>query len=109
MSEGEVAEETEREPEKLGLRGGRRAGPLRMGDSGCWRGRRGGMARLEGPRRLRSQECIGAFSVQEAFQAFSGFRLGLGLPSMHTVPTQVASQFTPLRIQPPAAGPSVRD
>ena len=41
MSEGEGAEETEREQEKLDLRGGRKAGPLRMGDSGCWRGCRG--------------------------------------------------------------------
>ena len=44
MSEGEGAEETEREQEKLGLRGGRKAGPLRRGHSGCWRGRRGGTA-----------------------------------------------------------------
>ena len=48
MSEGEGAEETEREQEKLGLRGGRKAGPLRRGDSGCWRGCRGGMAGTEG-------------------------------------------------------------
>ena len=38
MSEGEGAGETEREQEKLGLRGGRKAGPLRRGDSGYWRG-----------------------------------------------------------------------
>ena len=44
MSEGEGAEDTHREPEKLGLRRERKAGPLRMGDSGCWRGRRGGTA-----------------------------------------------------------------
>ena len=42
MSEGEGAEETERVQEKLGLRGGWKAGPLRRGHSGCWRGRRGG-------------------------------------------------------------------
>ena len=42
MSEGEGAEETEREQEKLGLRGVRKAGPFRRGHSGCWRGRRGG-------------------------------------------------------------------
>ena len=44
MSEGEGAEETEGEQEKLGLRGGRKAGPLRRGHSGCWRGHRGGTA-----------------------------------------------------------------
>ena len=42
MSEREGAEETEREQEKLGLRGGRTAWPLRRGRRGCWRGRRGG-------------------------------------------------------------------
>ena len=40
MSEVEGAEETEREQEKLGLQGGRKARPLRR----CWRGRRGGAA-----------------------------------------------------------------
>ena len=34
MSKGEGAEEKEREPEMRGLRGGRKAGPLRRGDSG---------------------------------------------------------------------------
>ena len=42
MSEGEGAEETEREHEKLGLQGGRKDGPLRKGRRGCWRGRRAG-------------------------------------------------------------------
>ena len=41
MSEGEGVEETEREQEMLGFRR-RKAGPLRRGHSGCWRGRRGG-------------------------------------------------------------------
>ena len=44
MSEGEEAEETLREQEKLGLRGERKYGPLRRGHNGCWRGRRGGTA-----------------------------------------------------------------
>ena len=42
MSEGEGAEETEREHEKLVLRGGREAGDLRRGHSECSRGRGGG-------------------------------------------------------------------
>ena len=42
MLEGEGAEETEREQEKLGLGVGRKAEPLRRGNSGYWRGRRGG-------------------------------------------------------------------
>ena len=44
MSEGEGAGETEREQEKLGLRGGRKAGPLRRGHIGYWRGHRGATA-----------------------------------------------------------------
>ena len=44
MSEGKGPEETEREQEKLGIRGRRKSGPLRRGHSGCWRGRRGGMS-----------------------------------------------------------------
>ena len=40
-SSGEGAKETEREQEKLGLRGGRKAGPLRRGGSMYWRGCRG--------------------------------------------------------------------
>ena len=44
MSDGEGAEEIERELEKLGLRGEKKAGPLRRGGSGCWRGHRGGTA-----------------------------------------------------------------
>ena len=51
MSEGEEAEETERKQEKLGLRGGRKAGPLRRGHGGFWRGRRGGTSDAGGPRR----------------------------------------------------------
>ena len=53
MPEGEGPEETDRESKrnwaskkggKLGLQGGRETGPviMRSGDSGCWRGRRGG-------------------------------------------------------------------
>ena len=63
MSEGEGAEETEREKEKQGLRGGRKAGPPER-ESRYWRGCRGERQVLEGLRRLRRQECIGAFSVQ---------------------------------------------
>ena len=37
MSAGEGAEETEREHEKLGLHGGRKAEPWRRAHSGCWR------------------------------------------------------------------------
>jgi len=44
MSEGEGAEETEREQEKLGLRGGRKAGSLRRGAQQVLEGRRGGTA-----------------------------------------------------------------
>ena len=44
MSAGEGAEEIEREQNKLGLRGGRKAGPLRRGHSRHWRGRREGTA-----------------------------------------------------------------
>ena len=44
MSEGEGAEETERGQEKLGLRGRKKAGPVRRGDSGCWRRCGGGTA-----------------------------------------------------------------
>ena len=42
MQEEEETEGTERKQEKLGLRGGRKTGPLRMGNSECWRGCRGG-------------------------------------------------------------------
>ena len=35
------AREAERELKNLGIRGGRKAGPLRRGDSGYWRGCRG--------------------------------------------------------------------
>ena len=38
MSEGEGGEEIEREQEKLGLRGGKKIGPLKRGDRGYWRG-----------------------------------------------------------------------
>ena len=48
MSEGEGAEETEREQEKLGLRGGRKAGPLGRGHRGCWKGHREGTAGTAG-------------------------------------------------------------
>ena len=42
---------------ELGLRGGRKAGPLRMGHRGCWRGAaEGERLVLEGLRRLRGQE-----------------------------------------------------
>ena len=58
MAEGEGAEETEREQEKLDLRGGRKAGPLSRGDSRCWRGCRGERQVQEGLRRLQRQECI---------------------------------------------------
>ena len=40
MTEPEGAQEREREQEKLGLGGGRKSSPLRMGDSGCWKGHR---------------------------------------------------------------------
>ena len=56
----EEAREAEREREKLGLRGGRKAGPLRRGDSGYGGAAEGGQRELEGLRRLK---CIGAFSV----------------------------------------------
>ena len=42
VAEEEGAEEAEREQEELGLRRGRKAGPLRKGHSGCWRGCSGG-------------------------------------------------------------------
>ena len=42
------AREAEREQEKLGLRGGRKAGPLRRGNSGYWRGCRRGTAGTAG-------------------------------------------------------------
>ena len=37
-SVGEGAKETEREQEKLGLQIGKKAGPLKRGDNGHWRG-----------------------------------------------------------------------
>ena len=52
MSEGEGAEEIERDQKKRGLRGGREAGGAAEGNR-----------RLKGLRRFRRQECIGAFSV----------------------------------------------
>ena len=61
MSEGEEAEEPEREQEKLGVQGGKKAGPLRRGATG---GAAEGERRvLEGLRRLWRQEYIGAVSV----------------------------------------------
>ena len=43
-SAGEEAKETERVQEKLGLREGRKAGPVRRGGRGYWRDRGGGTA-----------------------------------------------------------------
>ena len=63
MSEGEGAEETEREPEKLGLRGGKKAGTIMRGGIGHWRGCRGERQVPEGLPKLWRQECIGTFSV----------------------------------------------
>ena len=48
MSEEEGAEETEKEQDKLGLRGGRKAGPLQRGDSGYCRGCIGGTSGTAG-------------------------------------------------------------
>ena len=45
---GEEAKETQREQVKVGLQGGRKAGPLRRGGSGYWRGCRGGQWVLGG-------------------------------------------------------------
>ena len=63
ISEEEGLEETEREQEKLGLRGGRQAGTLRRGDSGAGGAAEGGQRVLEELRRLQRQECIGVFIV----------------------------------------------
>ena len=48
MLEGEGAEETEREQEKLRLRGGRKAGPLRRGTAGAAGAAEGERQVLEG-------------------------------------------------------------
>ena len=48
MVQGQGKETTKREEEKLGHLGGKKAGPLRMGHSGCWRDRRGGAASTGG-------------------------------------------------------------
>ena len=78
MSDGEEAEEPEREQEKQGLRR-RKAGPLRRWHSGCWRGRRGETAGT-GLQRLRRQEYVGAFSVQnDAVWRLGRCKLGLNL------------------------------
>ena len=63
MSDREGAEETEREQEKLSLLGGRKAGPLRRGDSGCWRSRRGGTAGTGGAAEV-AEAGVHSFSVR---------------------------------------------
>ena len=68
------AKETERAQEKLGLRAGRKVGPLRRGTAG------GGV----GYWRLWRQECIGAFSVHsDAGWRLGRCNLGLNLSCAH--------------------------
>ena len=74
ISEGEGAGEADMEQEKGGLRGGRKAEPLRKGQSecwrGCWRARRegtsgtGGAAKVVGGRRaLVRSVCVGLVTL----------------------------------------------
>ena len=69
-----MEKETERGQEKLSLRKGRKAGPLRRGNSRYWMGCKGGQRVLEGQQR---QKCIGAFILGGVL--VETWRWGLGV------------------------------
>ena len=90
MSEAEGSEETEREHEKLGLQEGRKAGSLRRGHSGYWRGRRGcggrsALVRLVSRRVL--VRLVSKVMLVETWTSKLGFKPGL-LGCIHSRETQ---------------------
>ena len=78
MSEGEEAEDTEREQEKLGLERGRKAGPLGRGHSGCWRARRRGASGTGGVAEVLEAGALVRVRVRVRYVLLTpGFELGL--------------------------------